>query len=86
VTDHLRVKGTGYVLKRWLLSNKPPPCSHPVSAGEGEGPPQDGDEFESAVIATVALTILALGRQITDTTGCLVTILVGSCREPDYGD
>jgi hypothetical protein len=54
------------------------------SAAEQWLPGGVGDGFDSAVIATVAPTIVALSRLFTDTTGCPISIVIGSCREPNY--
>jgi hypothetical protein len=55
-------------------------------AAEGGLPRGVGDAYDSADIARVAPTILALSRLITDTTGRPIIVLVGSCRKPDHGD
>ena len=55
-------------------------------AAEAGLPKGVGVEFNSAIIETLAPTILALSRLITDTTGRPMTILVSACRAPVYGD
>jgi hypothetical protein len=102
VTDHLRIKGPEYSMKtvvaleyhedfnvqfgfgRGVNGAVSPSLAGP--AAEGGLPRGVGDAYDSADIARVAPTILALSRLITDTTGRPINVLVGSCRKPDHGD
>jgi hypothetical protein len=56
------------------------------SAAEHGLPTGVGEAYDSDAIATVAATILALSRLITDATRRPLAIIVGSCKEPDYSD
>jgi hypothetical protein len=56
------------------------------SAADRGLPAGVGEAYDSDVIVTVAPTILALSRLVTDATRCPLAIVVGSCRAPDYSD
>jgi hypothetical protein len=102
VTDYLRIKGPDYspktvvALEYYEDFNIQCPRGNGVNgavspslagpAAESGLPRGVGDAYDSADIARVAPTILALSRLITDTTGRPINVLVGSCRRPDRGD
>ncbi len=102
VTDHLRIRGAGYWSKAVVAleyhREVDAQCPLKMGISWGVSPSLAGsavehglpvgvdDGFDSALIAAVAPTILALSRLITEATGCPVSIVIGSCSEPDYSE
>jgi hypothetical protein len=100
VTDRLKIRGPQYssvtvaALDHYNLGNvqylKGFNGAGPVSptlagsAADRGLPAGVGEVYASDVIATVAPTILALSRMITDATRRPLAIVVGSCREPNH--
>jgi hypothetical protein len=87
VTDHLRIKGPGHSSKTVVAFQYSHIYVYPSLAGPAikYGLPKGvGEAYDSEVIATIPPPIVALSRLITDATRCRISIVVGSCREPNH--
>lgn len=83
IDDNHRFNALGPPGKDWSWCLSPTLTGAAIDRGLPAGV---GEGYDSDVITTVAPTILALSRLITDATRRPLTILVGSCKAPDNGD